>query len=208
MTLPVRFGRDSSVGIATRYGLEIESRWGRDFPHLSRPALGQSLLYNGYRVFPRGKAAGAWCWPPKPSSVEVKERVELFFYSPTVPSGQVTGWALPFAVNEWYYAPNKEWEIYWWMTNGKDVEWSQSLINVRCCPRISRGWLGEATRITNPWQPIFGSALQAQPSVTNLTAMFRGLEEMNNVQESMWNEAQGIKEDRNRWYLIGQLSKP
>jgi len=35
-------GRDSSVGIVTRYGLDglgIESRWGRDFPHLSRPAL-------------------------------------------------------------------------------------------------------------------------------------------------------------------------
>ena len=35
-------GRDSSVGIATGYGLNgpgIESRWGRDFPHLSRPAL-------------------------------------------------------------------------------------------------------------------------------------------------------------------------
>ena len=36
-------GRDSSVGIATRYGLDgpgIESRWGRDFPYPSRPALG------------------------------------------------------------------------------------------------------------------------------------------------------------------------
>jgi hypothetical protein len=32
-----------SVGIATGYGLDgpgIESRWGRDFSHLSRPALG------------------------------------------------------------------------------------------------------------------------------------------------------------------------
>ena len=32
----------SSVGIAIAYGLDgpgIESRWGRDFPHLSRPAL-------------------------------------------------------------------------------------------------------------------------------------------------------------------------
>jgi hypothetical protein len=32
--------QDDSVGIATRYGLEgpgIESRWGRDFSHLSRP---------------------------------------------------------------------------------------------------------------------------------------------------------------------------
>jgi len=36
-------GRDSSVGISTRYvvgGPEIESRWVRDFPHPSRPALG------------------------------------------------------------------------------------------------------------------------------------------------------------------------
>ena len=36
-------GRDSSVGIATRYGLDgpgIESRWARDFPHPSTPALG------------------------------------------------------------------------------------------------------------------------------------------------------------------------
>jgi hypothetical protein len=35
-------GPDSSVGIATAYGLDgpgIESRWGRDFSHLSRPAL-------------------------------------------------------------------------------------------------------------------------------------------------------------------------
>jgi hypothetical protein len=33
----------SSVGIATDYGLDgpvIESRWGRDFPSLSRPDLG------------------------------------------------------------------------------------------------------------------------------------------------------------------------
>ena len=38
-------GRDSSVGIATRYWLDdpgIESRWGRDFPHPSRPALGST----------------------------------------------------------------------------------------------------------------------------------------------------------------------
>jgi hypothetical protein len=36
-------GRDSSVGRATDYrvdGQVIESRWGRDFPHPSRPALG------------------------------------------------------------------------------------------------------------------------------------------------------------------------
>jgi hypothetical protein len=45
ITLLIRhkWGRDSSVGIATRYGLDgpgTESRWGRDFPHPYRPALG------------------------------------------------------------------------------------------------------------------------------------------------------------------------
>jgi len=37
-----RVDRDSSVGIATGYGLggpRIEYRWGRYFPHLSRPAM-------------------------------------------------------------------------------------------------------------------------------------------------------------------------
>jgi len=59
-----KVGRDSSVGIATRHGLDgfgIESRWERDFPHPSRPAMGPThLLYNGYRVFPGGKAVGPW----------------------------------------------------------------------------------------------------------------------------------------------------
>jgi len=36
-------GPGSVVGTATDYGLDgpgIKSRWGQDFPHLSRPALG------------------------------------------------------------------------------------------------------------------------------------------------------------------------
>ena len=41
-------GRDGSVGIATRYGLEdpgIESRWRRKFPHSSdRPIMGTGSL--------------------------------------------------------------------------------------------------------------------------------------------------------------------
>ena len=42
MILGVESGPGSVVGIATGYGLEgpgIESRWRRDFVHLSRPAL-------------------------------------------------------------------------------------------------------------------------------------------------------------------------
>jgi len=38
-------GRNISDGIATRYGLEgpgIQSRWGRDFPHPFRQALGST----------------------------------------------------------------------------------------------------------------------------------------------------------------------
>jgi hypothetical protein len=58
-------GRDSSVGIVTRYGLDgpgIESRWGRDFPQQSRPSLGptQRPVQWVPGLFPEGKAAGAW----------------------------------------------------------------------------------------------------------------------------------------------------
>ena len=57
--------RDSSVGIATRYGLDgpgIVCRWGQDFLHVSRPALRPTQL-SIERVscfFPGSKAAGAW----------------------------------------------------------------------------------------------------------------------------------------------------
>jgi hypothetical protein len=86
-------GPGSSVGIATRYeldGPEIESRFGRDFPHPSRPDLGPTQpLYNAYRAFPGGKTAGKWRWSPTPSSAEVQKRVGLYPYSPSGPSWPV-----------------------------------------------------------------------------------------------------------------------
>ena len=42
----IECGSGSVVGIATGYGLDgpgIESRWGREFPRLSRPTLGSTL---------------------------------------------------------------------------------------------------------------------------------------------------------------------
>jgi hypothetical protein len=69
----------SSVGIATRYGLNgpgIKSRWVRDFLHLSRPVLGPpSLLYKGYWVFPEGKERPGRDADPSPpsSTVVIKE---------------------------------------------------------------------------------------------------------------------------------------
>jgi len=99
-------GRDSSVGIAARYGLDgagTESRWGRVFrTRPDRPWAPSSLLYNGYRVFPGGKTAGAWFWPPTLSSVEVKERVYLYLYSPFGPSWPVLGCTLSLSLTLLY----------------------------------------------------------------------------------------------------------
>ena len=43
LSISCELGRDSSVGIATRYELDgpgIECQWGRYFQHPSRPAVG------------------------------------------------------------------------------------------------------------------------------------------------------------------------
>ena len=75
--------RDSSVGIATRYGLDgpgIECWWERNFSHQSRPALGptQPLVQWVLVSFPEGvKRPGRGVNHPPTCSSEVKERVQL-----------------------------------------------------------------------------------------------------------------------------------
>ena len=72
-------GRDSSVGIATRCGLDgpgIESHWSQDILQPSRPALGptQPPVQWVLGLFSGGNLAGA-------SDSEVKERVELYLWA-------------------------------------------------------------------------------------------------------------------------------
>jgi hypothetical protein len=56
-----------------------------------------SLLYNGYRFsFPGIKRPGRGVDHPPSSSAEVKERVELYLYSPSGPSWSGLGRTLPF----------------------------------------------------------------------------------------------------------------
>ena len=79
-------GRGSSVSIATRYGLDgpgIESRWGRGFPHPSRPALRptQPPIQWVPGLSREVKQPGRGVNHPPPSSAEVKERVEPCLYS-------------------------------------------------------------------------------------------------------------------------------
>jgi len=94
--------RDSSAGIASRYRLEspgIESPWGRNFPHTSSPALEPTQPpIKWVPVLSRGKAAGAWRWPPIPTSAEVKEIVEIYLYSPSGPSWPVLRWTLLYFI--------------------------------------------------------------------------------------------------------------
>ena len=97
--LPDRFidicmyvGRYRVVDITNRHGQDgpgIESRWGRCFPHPSRESLGptQPPMQWVPGLPPGVKRPGLVVDQPLPSSAEVKERVELFIYSPSGPSG-------------------------------------------------------------------------------------------------------------------------
>jgi hypothetical protein len=79
--------RDGVVGIATRrglYGPGIEFRWGRGFPHLSRPAVRPTQPpIHWVPGHSRGKAAaGRGVYHHPLSSAEVKERAELYTSTP------------------------------------------------------------------------------------------------------------------------------
>jgi hypothetical protein len=88
-------GRDTSVGIATRYGLNgpgIESRWGARFstPVQTDPGAHAASYTMGTGSFPWVKRPGRGVYHPSPFSAEVKETVELHLYS-SGPSWSVLG---------------------------------------------------------------------------------------------------------------------
>jgi len=85
--------RDSSVGIATSYrldGPEIESRWGRDFPHplQTDPGAHPAFYTMGTGPFPGVRRPGRGVNYPPASSAEVKE---LHVYSASGSSWLVLG---------------------------------------------------------------------------------------------------------------------
>jgi hypothetical protein len=91
--------RASSVGIATRYGLDgtgIEYRWGGIFsaPVQTGPRAHAAPCTMGTGYFRGVKRLGNVVNHLRPSSAEVeeRERVELYLYSPPAHSWPVTGW--------------------------------------------------------------------------------------------------------------------
>ena len=80
-------GRDSSVGIATRYGLDgpvIESRWGARFsaPVQTGPGAHPASCTMGTGSFPGVKRPRRGADHPPPSKCRGEERVGLYLYSP------------------------------------------------------------------------------------------------------------------------------
>jgi len=93
---PFLVGRDSAVGTATRYGLEvpeIESRWELNIPHPCRADMRPTqppILTIGTGLFPGVKRPGSSVDPP-PSSGEVKKRVQLYLYPRLPPPPSLHG---------------------------------------------------------------------------------------------------------------------
>jgi hypothetical protein len=82
----IMYGPGDSVDIATGYGLDgawIESRWGRDFPHLSRTALGPTQPPVNTGSFPEAKSGRGMKLTPHPLLVSrSKNRVQLYLCFP------------------------------------------------------------------------------------------------------------------------------
>jgi hypothetical protein len=110
-------------------GPGIESRWGRDFPHQSRPALGptQPPVQWVPVSFPGVKRPGRGVDQPPSSSARVKERVELYLYSPSGPSWPVLRRTLLY--------------VYFTLITTREVELFNMSVIVLECTESRQLWL-------------------------------------------------------------------
>ena len=95
-------GRDSSDGIETCYGLDgagIESLRERfSAPLQTGPGVLSASFAMRTGLFRGGKAARASRWPPTQSSTQLKERLDLYSYSPSAPSWPILVRNLPLTL--------------------------------------------------------------------------------------------------------------
>ena len=113
LTMPGYVDRDSSVGIATRYGLGspgIESRWGEKFsaPVQTGPVAHPASCTMGTGSFRGVKRLRRGADSPPPSSAEVKEKVQLYFYSSSTHSWTVAGWNYTFTFTMPVYITHRQ----------------------------------------------------------------------------------------------------
>ena len=76
-------GRDSSVGIATRYGIEFQCVARISTPVQTGPGAHPASYTMGTGSFSGVKRPGRGVDNPPPSSTEVEGRVELYVYTPS-----------------------------------------------------------------------------------------------------------------------------
>jgi hypothetical protein len=94
-------GQDSSVGIATCYRLDgpgFESHWGVRYYAPIQTGPGAHPASYTLGLYWGAQRPGRSADHPPPSSDEVKERVELYMYSPSGASWPVIGWTFYVSV--------------------------------------------------------------------------------------------------------------